>query len=168
MIYAFDTFYSDGKARTVCIGFPDWSSTEPTLVLQEILDTPDEYVSGEFYRRELPGILHLLQHIDLASGDILIVDGFVFLNDEGKPGLGARLFEALEGKFPVIGVAKTDFRSIQGLKKPVHRGESKKPLFITAAGIDLDQAAAGVENMAGGYRIPDMLKRVDLLSKQVI
>ncbi len=92
MIYAFDTFYFEGKARTVCIGFPEWSSTEPTLVLQEILDTPDEYVSG-------------------------------------------------------------------------HRRESKKPLFITAAGIDLDYAAAGVEQMAGAYRIPDLLKRVDMLSK---
>jgi deoxyribonuclease V len=45
------------------------------------------------------------------------------------------------------------------------RGKSKIPLFVSAAGLSVRQAAEHVYSMGGPYRIPTLLKRVDLLSK---
>lgn len=45
------------------------------------------------------------------------------------------------------------------------RGESKNPLFISAVGLPLPQAAAQIAQMEGTYRIPTLLKRVDSESR---
>ena len=45
------------------------------------------------------------------------------------------------------------------------RGGSKRPLYLTAAGIDVKQAAALVKSMHGGHRVPALLKRADQLSR---
>ena len=47
----------------------------------------------------------------------------------------------------------------------MYRGESKKPLFITAKGIDLDLAAHHIKEMYGPYRFPDLLKQVDSIGR---
>ncbi|WP_207420305.1 hypothetical protein [Desertivirga brevis] len=57
----------------------------------EVLDCDQEYIPGEFYKRELPGILSLLDKINFELIQAIIIDGFVILNDEGKPGLGGYL-----------------------------------------------------------------------------
>ncbi|MCP4120011.1 MAG: hypothetical protein GY737_32370 [Desulfobacteraceae bacterium] len=41
------------------------------------------------------------------------------------------------------------------------RGQSKKPLYVTSAGISQVQAASNIGKMAGRFRVPDLLKRVD-------
>jgi deoxyribonuclease V len=45
------------------------------------------------------------------------------------------------------------------------RGKSKQPLYISAVGLSISQAAEHVHSMHGPYRIPTLLKRVDLLSR---
>jgi hypothetical protein len=40
---------------------------------------------------------------------MIILDGYVALDDHGKIELGGYLFEALEQKYPVIGIAKNGF-----------------------------------------------------------
>ena len=77
--------------------------------------------------------------------------------------VGARLYHALDGKVPVIGVAKTWFKGGKALE--VFRGKSKRPLFVTAAGITDEEAAAHVREMHGPDRIPTLLRRVDQLSR---
>jgi exodeoxyribonuclease-5/deoxyribonuclease V len=104
--------------------------------------------------------------MDVKAGDVIVVDGFVFLDDEGKFGLGGHLFESMSVKLPVIGVAKSNFATIAALKRAVYRGESKKPLYVTAIGMDLDEAAENIGNMAGTYRMPDLLKILDLKTKE--
>ena len=94
--------------------------------------------------------------------NLVIVDGYVRLGD--KPGLGWRLWEALSERVRIVGVAKTRFRAAKA--KEVIRGSSKAPLYVTAAGIGVDQAANCVAKMAGPYRIPTLLKRVDRLSRE--
>ncbi|MBI1226336.1 MAG: endonuclease V [Bacteroidetes bacterium] len=165
MIYAFDTFYEGLNAKTVCIGFEEWTSTDYNFLQQESLEIQSEYISGEFYKRELPCILSLLGKMTLSPSDMLIIDGYVYLDDYGKLGLGGHLNHSLDGKIPVIGVAKTNFATIFERKKEILRGKSQKPIYVTSIGIDLSLAAELVGQMAGIFRMPDLLKKLDLLTK---
>lgn len=166
MILAFDTYYFENKAKTVCISFDHWSDEENYTVNSEIIEGVEEYVPGEFYRRELPCILSLLEKMNLEHIDAIIVDGFVYLDDELRPGLGAHLYNRLGSKVPVIGVAKTNFATLEKHKRALHRGQSANPLYITAIGTDLDEAVKRIENMNGPYRIPTSLKMLDVLTKE--
>ncbi|RZJ99445.1 MAG: endonuclease V, partial [Flavobacterium sp.] len=166
MILAFDTYYFKNKAKTICVEFCNW--TDPTInrIYSETLENIEVYVSGEFYKRELPCILSLLQKIDLTKVEAMIVDGYVYLDDEKKYGLGGYLYEKLSRKIPIIGVAKTNFAAIEIDKKSLLRGQSVKPLFITAIGIDVDEAVQKIKLMDGGFRMPTLLKEMDRLTKE--
>lgn len=166
MILAFDTYYFDQKAKTICLEFAEWNEDKNFKIHSETIDNVEEYIPGEFYKRELPCILNLLKEIDLSTIDVIVVDGFVYLNDENKYGLGGYLYEKLNKKIPIIGVAKTNFASIERNKKALFRGDSKKPLYITSIGIDLDEAYKKVESMAGEFRFPTLLKKLDRLTKE--
>lgn len=165
MIYAFDTYYYENYANTVCIAFEDWKSEEEVEVFTEQTPIISEYESGAFYKRELPCILSLLSKIVLKEEDIIIVDGYVTLDDNGKIGLGGHLYEALEGKFPIVGIAKNEFTTPDSHRRSVLRGDSKTPLFVTAKGVDVDQIKSEIEQMYGSYRIPALLKKLDQLSR---
>ncbi len=167
MILAFDTYYYDKKAKTVCLSFEDWITHENVSIYSEILDNVDDYVSGKFYKRELPCILSLLKKTPMETVETIIVDGFVYLDDEYKFGLGAHLYAALNSKIPIIGVAKTNFASIEKNKVALIRGKSERPLFVTAVGIDLTKAAELIKHMKGEYRIPTLLKNLDTLTKEI-
>jgi deoxyinosine 3'endonuclease (endonuclease V) len=165
MIYAFDTYYYDDYANTVCIAFEDWTSENESEIFTEKIDITSGYESGAFYKRELPCILSLLKKIDLKEEDIIIVDGYVTLDDDGKIGLGGYLYEALDRKYAIIGIAKNEFASPDSQRRNVLRGESKTPLFLTAKGADIDDIIPKVKQMHGGYRIPALLKKLDQLSR---
>jgi len=167
MIFAFDTYYYGNKAKTVALAFNSWHSSQALEVYSEILEDVDEYIPGEFYKRELPCILSLLKQIEPALIDLIIVDSFVFLDDQEALGLGGHLYNALSGSIPVIGVAKTNFATIDQKKAQVFRGESKLPLYVTAIGIDLSSAAENIRNMHGTFRMPTLLKRLDDFTKDI-
>ena len=167
MILAFDTYYFDGKAKTICLEFQEWNQSTDFKVHTEIIDNVAEYIPGEFYKRELPCILSLLNQIDLKKVEVIIVDGFVYLDDEKKYGLGGYLYEKLNQEIPIIGVAKTNFASIEKHKRSLLRGDSQKPLYVTAIGIELDDAFQKVESMAGEFRMPTLLKEMDRLTKEM-
>jgi deoxyribonuclease V len=168
MILAFDTYYYENKAKTVCLAFENWTDTSPISIHSEILEGIAEYTPGEFYKRELPCILSLIQTLDYKDIETIIVDSFVYLDDEYKLGLGGHLYNALASKIPIIGVAKTNFATIENLKYPLLRGESVRPLYITAIGIDLNKASQCIRSMAGEFRIPTLLKYLDVLTKETI
>lgn len=166
MILAFDTYYFDNKAKTVCIAFDDWANEEDFTIYSELTENIEEYKSGEFYKRELPCILSLLKKIDITDLEALIIDGFVYLDDNFKLGLGGHLYENMQIKVPVIGVAKTNFATIEQNKRQLIRGKSIKPLFITAIGMDIESAADLIKSMHGENRIPTLLKKLDTLTKE--
>jgi deoxyribonuclease V len=125
------------------------------------LDTVAPYQPGRFYLRELPAIEAVLATTDPV--DLLIIDGYVDLDPDARPGLGAHVRERIG--VPVIGVAKTAFQpATQAV--PVRRGSSTKPLYVTAAGLPIAQAADLVAAMAGRHRMPDALRRVDDLCRR--
>jgi len=124
------------------------------------LGTVEPYEPGFFFRRELPAIEAVLGRT--AAVDLLIIDGYVDLDPGGSPGLGAHVHEQLG--LPVVGVAKTEFRTASHAVV-VRRGGSTRPLYVTAVGVELAEAAAMVAGMAGPHRIPDALRRVDELAR---
>lgn len=120
-----------------------------------------QYRPGRFYERELPALEQVL--LDAAPVDLLIVDGYVDLDPAGRPGLGAHVADA--GLAPVVlGVAKTRFRAATHAAE-VLRGQSAKPLYVTASGMTVDTAANLARAMAGDARLPDALHRVDRLAR---
>ena len=165
MILAFDTADSGDRAKTVCLAFRDWSDQAPASIHRESIIGVADYEPGQFYKRELPCILSLLKTVPLDDVVAIIVDGFVVLDDAGLPGLGAHLHVALDGRVPVIGVAKTNFATLHQLKAEVLRGTSAKPLYVTAIGMPLDQAAEHVRTMRGEFRMPHLLSELDRLTK---
>ncbi|PZP45842.1 MAG: endonuclease V [Pseudopedobacter saltans] len=166
MILCFDTYYIGDKAKTISLAFTEWESFSGFEIFSEMKEGVAEYVPGEFYKRELPCILSLLSKINIDRIEAIVVDGFVYLNDIGKLGLGGYLYKELDGKIPVIGVAKTDFLSLVHYKRELLRGSSKNPLYITAIGMDLDVATQFVKSMHGDFRMPTLLKELDRLTKE--
>ncbi len=165
MILAIDVYYTEKGAKTVGIGFENWEDQSPSTTFVDHSSEIAEYESGEFYKRELPCILRLLDQIDLTRLDCIVIDGYVILNDMGKLGLGGHLYETLAHKIPVIGLAKTRFAQNEKNNREVFRGKSQKPLWITAAGMELDEVAQKIQDMHGEYRLPTLLKYLDSLTK---
>lgn len=166
MILAFDTYYFENEAKTACLAFATWNTNSDYTIYSETTYNAAPYTSGEFYKRELPCILSLFRKMKAEFPECIIIDGYVFLNDEYKPGLGKYLFQSLIEKTPVIGVAKTNFAPLKRNRRLVFRGKSKRPLYITAIGIDLDDAASLIQQMAGNFRIPDLLKILDKVTRE--
>jgi deoxyribonuclease V len=161
-IAAFDAHYlADGRASTAAILFNDYGDRIPVTEFHLIHAAAAAYAPGVFYKRELPAILALLDVIDMPL-DTLIVDGYVMLGP--RPGLGRHLFKALGDRIPVIGVAKNRFKGASALS--VYRGVSRKPLYVTAAGMAAEEAAVRIQSMHGAHRIPTLLRQVDRLARK--
>ncbi|MEN0053310.1 MAG: endonuclease V [Mucilaginibacter sp.] len=165
MILAIDVYYRSNDAKAVAVLF-NWDDAANQQVIVEIIDDAAEYIPGEFYKRELPCILKLLEKIDLNLVDAIIVDGYVYVDNNMQYGLGGKLWEALLEKVPIIGVAKTSFYRNKETVNELRRGESLNPLYISSIGIDVNEATRLVKAMKGNFRIPDILKNLDQITKQ--
>jgi deoxyribonuclease V len=162
MIACVDVFYQPERANAACLLFRDWPAD--TAVEEVALELPagEPYRSGQLFRRELPSILAVLEALSQAPA-VVLIDGYVWLDAAGTPGLGGHLYRALGEATSVVGVAKTQFRGAPAVA--VTRGHSRVPLYVSAAGIDPAEAAANVRRMHGAFRIPTLLKRVDRLCR---
>jgi deoxyribonuclease V len=153
-----DVDYQPDLVTAACVG-AEWPDAIATI--EVIVRTPGpapEYESGAFYERELPYLLTVLAR--MPALDAVIVDGYVWLAPE-RPGLGWYLNRELG--IPVIGVAKNPFAGAQAIE--MVRGDSARPLFVTAIGFDPGEAAQRVREMHGDHRIPTLLRRVDALAR---
>jgi deoxyribonuclease V len=161
VVAAVDVHYPvSGGARAAAVLAADVSFAR---VLAERVSTVREvlpYRPGEFYLRELPPLRVLLASIGRPR--LVVIDGYVDLDPDGSPGLGA--YVHAEFGIPVIGVAKSRFRTAAHAL-PVLRGDSARPLLVTAAGLPRADAAAFVLRMAGRFRVPDALRRADALAR---
>ncbi|MCD8043949.1 MAG: endonuclease V [Tannerellaceae bacterium] len=167
MILVTDVYYRETDAKTVGLLFQEWTDSSPAEVVLHYSTGYGEYEPGAFYKRELPCLLEMIATIDLSVIDMIIVDGYVYVDDNRMPGLGYYLYEALGKTVPVIGVAKKAFYHNKEITIPVCRGSSRSPLYITSVGIDTGQAASFVEKMHGNFRIPTLLKLVDQYSREL-
>lgn len=168
MILAFDVQYTENQAKAVAIAFDNWNDDKPTAVYTKEIDGIAEYEPGAFYKRELPCIMAILEDIAPSSIDFIVVDGYVHLDDAGKLGLGGHLYETLNQAIPIIGVAKTKFLQNSKYAVEVLRGESQKPLYISAIGVSMQDAVLWIEKMHGDYRFPTLLKLLDDITKSKV
>ena len=158
MLACVDVDYRGTGAVAAALLFEHWTDEVPTRELVARIANAAGYEPGQFYKRELPCILEVLRDV---RPDLVIIDGYVHLGPERRPGLGAHLAAALD--VPVVGVAKNPFHETPAT--PVLRGTSGKPLLVTATGIPEAAAAAHVRSMHGSHRIPALLRRVDQLCR---
>ncbi|HTZ93223.1 MAG TPA: endonuclease V [Streptosporangiaceae bacterium] len=156
-------YLTSGSARAAIViaEGPDFAAVCAEWTAEVSIQAP--YSPGQFFRRELPPLRAVLAGAGRLR--LIVVDGYVDLDPGGRPGLGAYVHQ--EFAVPVIGVAKTAFRTATHAIE-VSRGGSARPLFVTAAGIPLAEAASLVRAMAGRYRLPDALRRADALARGVV
>jgi deoxyribonuclease V len=164
MLACVDVHYGEGRAAAACLVFRRWEDALPAEEHVARVDAIAPYEPGAFYKRELPCLLAVLAKT--APPEAVVIDGYVWLA-EGRPGLGAHLYDALGGKVAVVGVAKTAFAGSAHAAK-VCRGQARRPVFVTAAGMDQADAARHVAAMHGPYRVPTLLKRVDRLARDAV
>ncbi len=163
MLACVDVDYRGETALAACVLSRDWPDAATAGEVVRTIERVEPYVPGQFYRRELPCLQAVLAGVSEPL-DAVIIDGYVWLKDEHSPGLGGHLFAALGGTIPVIGVAKTRFLSATAAR-PVKRGDSDRPLYVTSAGMSVDEAVRNIEHMHGPHRLPTLLKRVDWLCR---
>lgn len=164
MLLAFDAHYRDDCSILAGAVFHKWEDEQAAEMRTWQFGEMPAYEPGKFYLRELPLLTQALSTFDSRAIDAIIIDGYVYLDAKGRLGLGGHLFASLQEKIPVVGVAKSYFR--ENAAEQVLRGESKKPLYVTAAGMLPATAARKVAKMAGSFRMPDMLVQVDQASKE--
>lgn len=160
MIVALDVQYGVTAVTTAVVGWQAWPDATAALErVERHASPPAPYVPGAFVERELPYLLAALAGVT-APIETIVIDGHVWLGVDRK-GLGAHLHDRT--RLPVIGVAKNAFVGAPAI--PVIRGDSAKPLHVTAAGLDPAAAAAAIASMHGPYRLPTLLKRADSLAR---
>jgi deoxyribonuclease V len=159
-IACLDVAYGDTAAAVAGALIQSWDAEGPSQVLVRRFDSPAaSYEPGAFYKRELPLLLSIISEFDQPI-EVIVIDGYVWLDANSLPGLGGHLFASLGQRIPIIGIAKTRYRN-DTWSIPVLRGASQRPLFVTSAGIQVKEAAECVRRMHGEHRIPTILTLVD-------
>jgi len=174
MILALDSYYKEDICNTSLVLFANVESQIPIYTDTIFTKVKSKYIPGEFYKRELPGIKKILFKLKLdhpeywSSINMIIVDSFITLKTEDKEwdGLGKHLYNTLaeDEKKIIVGVAKSNFGECDKISELVYRGTSKTPLYVQSTN-DNKVAAMTIQMMYGKYRIPNMLKEVDKLSR---
>ncbi len=147
-------------AAVWCAG---WTAGQPLGWVARPFVPPAPYRPGRLYERELPGLLAVLEEVP-RPWTAVIVDGYVWLDERATPGLGGHLSAAFGRQTPVVGVAKRVRRGAPAL--PVCRGRSLRPLWVSAAGVEMAWAAAQVGSMHGPFRLPTLLRLADAVARR--
>lgn len=79
---AVDAYYAGGKAKVVGVLFENFSDEKPLKIISKVVDGVAPYESGNFYKRELPCIVSLLQDLDMRDISLIVIDGFVYLDGD--------------------------------------------------------------------------------------
>lgn len=163
LLVAVDVHYlSDAVAQAAMVAAHERRFSRVTWSQTAMVPVDAPYRPGEFYLRELSPLRAVVPACDDLA--LIVIDGYVDLDPDGRPGLGAHV-HAVFG-IPVIGVAKTAFKTATHAAQ-VFRGQSSRPLHVTAAGMTIAEAALVVSEMAGQFRLPDALKLADRLARGV-
>lgn len=175
MILALDSYYNNDVCNTSLVIFENIHSSSPVYTDTIYTAVTAEYIPGQFYKRELPGIIQILdklmdEHPEYWNNiDVIITDSFLRLKTETDEwnGLGMHLYDYLACKNQpkiIYGVAKSKFGKCDEISETITRGSSNTPLYVQSTD-DMHHAAEQIKNMHGEFRMPTMLKLVDSLSR---
>ena len=101
-----DVHYTENGAMAACAVATGWTDEIPSEEQTTVVPTVRPYRPGAFFERELPCILQVLSLVQ-TEYRVIVIDGYVDLDERGTPGLGGHLYARFEGSLAVIGVAKT-------------------------------------------------------------
>jgi deoxyribonuclease V len=178
MICCVDVDYQPDRVTTACVGFDAWGDAVARIELVVRSDGgAAAYQPGAFYERELPYLLAALER--MPAVEAVLVDAYVWLGPD-HPGLGWHLFDRLRTSFGsaarpgeagacdrrggvVVGVAKTRYAGAEAAE--VLRGDSARPLYVTAVGMDTAVAAERIRTMHGDHRVPTLIRLADALAR---
>lgn len=166
MKIAIDVQYTDSSALIGGVLFENWKDSHSVQNIVSEYHQVQAYEAGQFYKRELPCILKLIQEHNIKP-EVIIIDGYVFLDGISQVGLGHYLYQALKETVPIIGVAKKAFKDISPTYA-IYRGQSQNPLYVTSIGMTANDAQKNIQAMQGKYRIPTLLKQADQLCRGII
>jgi deoxyribonuclease V len=158
MKLAVDLSYDGDGALAGAVAFAEWDSFEATKTYVSRIQHVEKAAPGEAWRRDLACLLQLLREHSLQP-EVIVIDGFVYVDPQETPGLGQYLHHALGSRVPVIGVSKSPMKD-SSAQFEVVRDEEARPLFVTSVGIELGAAKARVRAMHGKKRVPTLLKLV--------
>ena len=99
--FCMDVDYRAEHALAAGILFDDWESDAMIQTFTAKIDGAAAYQSGQFYKRELPCLTQLIDQLP-ALPTVLIVDGYVYLDDQQKMGLGAYLWKHYGRQVPCL------------------------------------------------------------------
>lgn len=152
-----------GQASVAAVAFDAWDAAEATKTYGSRTAPVEKPTREGADPLKVQGVLQLLAEHRLAP-ELILIEGFVHLDADDTPGLGQRLFQALGGQVPVVGISK---KSLPGLSAQfeVPREEETPPLVVTSAGLDIGAAKARVRSMHGRKRVPTLMKLVARLAK---
>jgi deoxyribonuclease V len=167
MIAFLDAAYSESAAGAACVIATDPRAPTPTRQVTIRQGAPIPYEPGSFYKRELPLLLAVLRKAAQIP-ELVVIDGYAWLDANGSPGLGAHLHEALGKSHTIIGVGKTAYRGAETWCAQVCRGTTARPLFVTTIGMTSKAAAALVRGLHGDHRIPTLIRRTDSLAREAL
>ena len=85
MIACVDVDYRPDGVLAALVGCRAWTDATPCVELTETITRVEPYEPGQFYKRELPCLLAVLRRVR-EPVDLVVVDGFVWLGDESRPG----------------------------------------------------------------------------------
>jgi len=92
---AVDAYYVGNKAKVIGVLFENFSDEKPLKIISKVVDGVAPYESGSFYKRELPCIVSLLEDLDVRDISLIVIDGFVYLDGDGRYGLGAGIYTSV-------------------------------------------------------------------------
>jgi deoxyribonuclease V len=167
VIAILDAAYAGEASVAACLTADDWTSTVPIAEFTHRAGRAEPHTPGEFHRREFPLIMSVLAMLP-ERPRMLVIEGYVWLDTDGRKGLGAHLFEALRGRTAIVGLATSCFADAEQWVEQVGRGDSENPLWVTAAGVTLSEAVSGVKRMHGPHRIPTLVGRVAQLARKTL
>lgn len=147
------------------VGFEDWPDAEPARTLVVRVPGVPPAKRGEPDDALAQAVLRLREQPGVAPLELVLVDGAVHLDAAETPGPGARVFQALQGAVPVIGLSKAAPRD-GSTSFEVHREDEAPPLYVSAAGVDLGAAKARVRAMHGRRRLPTLLKAAARVARE--
>ena len=165
-ILALDCQYDDTNdlAGVAGVLLECWSAPEPAERYSYTHKGLEPYVSGQFYKRELPCLLPLIQRVmDKIELSIIVVDGFVDLAEK-RAGLGRHLYNSLNKEITIVGVAKNRFEGASA--QAIYRGISRQPLWVSSTNAN-EHYDDQIISMHGEHRIPTVLKVVDRMAREI-
>ena len=144
-----DVCYTEQVAITAGVLFVNWRDAEPCDELAAVTGNVHPYTAGQFRNRELEPLLAVLKESPRRP-----TSGHIWLHYASTAGLGAYVCDALNEGVPVTGVANKRFGA-SCVADEVLRS-SRRPLYVTSAGIDSRTATDNILQMHGEHRVPDI------------